>query len=382
MVGNSFFFMHKDRPLTVIEFTDKGDIINYSKKYKNAEFLPLQSRLNEDWLYGFWKERAIPITRNNLNQLLKAKNVSVPEEFLLKNLALSLTDCYWIRPIDSNLKWSDINLFNNRFKDNTLIWESSGDLSYSPNSSLNGNVEKTWSINRDRRFMIKGNKYKTSSQSINEVIASEIHKRQGYDNYTVYKLTRVKGKPYDYGCACELFTNENTELVTAMDMIYSEPKKTDFYDHLVFVGKKNGLDEEKLIYDLDYMILTDYVMCQTDRHFNNIGFLRDSESLRFIRTAPIYDSGEAFFANTTAPINETELKNIFTKGFSNSAEQTLKFVKDVSVIDLTKLPPVSYLQKMYHKDSKESETHINGICFAYEKRIEQLRKMQLGKSIY
>ena len=37
-------------------------------------------------------------------------------------------------------------------------------------------------------------------QHINEVVATEFHKLQKYDNYTKYKLLPIKNKPYDYGC--------------------------------------------------------------------------------------------------------------------------------------------------------------------------------------
>lgn len=30
---------------------------------------------------------------------------------MLDNLALSLTDCYWVRPIGSNLHWKDVSMF-------------------------------------------------------------------------------------------------------------------------------------------------------------------------------------------------------------------------------------------------------------------------------
>lgn len=38
-----------------------------------------------------------------------------PEEYLVKNLGLSLTDYYWIRPIDSGLTWEMVNLYQNDF---------------------------------------------------------------------------------------------------------------------------------------------------------------------------------------------------------------------------------------------------------------------------
>ena len=48
-------------------------------------------------------------------------------EYLLRNLGLSLTDHYWIKPIDSSLKWAEVNLFDNDFRDNIISLQPSAD---------------------------------------------------------------------------------------------------------------------------------------------------------------------------------------------------------------------------------------------------------------
>ncbi len=382
MESANYYLMNKNRPLTIIQFTQMGDIIAYSREYKNREYLPIVAENDDNWLHLWWEERKVPLTRNNLKNLLSSKGYTIPEQYLYKNLGLSLTDCYWIKPIDSNLKWEDVNLFSNSFKDNTLKWDDNKSdeiTGYSPNSSLKGDVEKTWSARGKERFLIKGNTKQTSTQSINEVLASLIHKKQKYDNYTKYKLTEIQGKPYDYGCSCKLFTSENIELVSAYDMMISEPRKSSYYEHLLTVCEHKGMDAEKVREELEYQILTDYIMSQTDRHFNNIGFLRDTETLDFIGAAPIFDSGDSMYANTTAPENERDMAHLFTHGFENDISFMLKLVRNPGLIDLTKLPSASEIRKMYEKDTKDTKTHINGMVYAYEKRIDLCRKFQLGK---
>lgn len=54
-----------------------------------------------------------------------------------------------------------------------------------------------------------------------------------------------------------------------------------------------GLSEEEVIRGLDYMNLTDFIISNNDRHLNNFGILRDSHTLRFIKLAPIFDSGNS-----------------------------------------------------------------------------------------
>ena len=39
---------------------------------------------------------------------------------------------------------------------------------------------------------------------------------------------------------------------------------------------------------LDYMALSDFLISNTDRHFNNFGFLEDPDSLEFLSFAPFF----------------------------------------------------------------------------------------------
>lgn len=377
-----FILMHKDIPITIISFSNKGEVISFAKELKNKEHAPVCSRSDDLWFHSWWQSRAIPLSRNNLTAMLKARNISIPKEYLFKNLGLSLNDCYWIKPIDSALKWKDVNLFTNDFKDNTLEWErdktKSNELRYSPNSSLTGGIEKTWIIKKGERYLVKGNSTDKSDESLNEHIASKIHHSQGFSNYVDYNLVKIKHKPYDYGCFCKCFTSEQIELISAYDLIISKKQKNteNYFEHLLNVCKENGMDSDEVRASLEYQILTDYVMSQRDRHFNNIGFLRDSESLKFIGVAPIFDSGESLYANTEAPTNEAEMKYLYTKGFEQDAEKMLSLVKDYSLINLDKLPGTSLLRKIYEKDSRQSKAHIDGVCYSYEKRIERLSKIK------
>lgn len=64
-----------------------------------------------------------------------------------KNLGLSLTDYYWVKPIDSELEWKDVNLFENDFH-NEMVVDTAVDDSkiygkYTPNSSLQGHLKRS-----------------------------------------------------------------------------------------------------------------------------------------------------------------------------------------------------------------------------------------------
>ena len=111
--------------------------------------------------------------------------------------------------------------------------------------SFLGELEKSWVIRQGSRILIKGNHGSSSSESINEVIASHLHRRQGYDNYTEYKLIRIRHKKYDYGCYSRLFTDTSHELVSAYDVITSSPREegVSTYEHLIRIAADQGIDE-------------------------------------------------------------------------------------------------------------------------------------------
>lgn len=288
----------------------------------------------------------------------------------IRNLGLSLTDYFWVKPIDSNLKWEDVNLFQNPFQNEWQVEkfsENEGDNIdiYNPNSSLQGQLEKKWIIHNDKRYLVKGNRDEKSTESINEVIVSKFHELQGYDNYTNYSLIKIKDREYDYGCISECFTSEDLELVSAYAVMTSEAQKNDIssYEHFIHVCSKHGIDEEQLRRDLEYQIMMDFILSGRDRHLSNVSILRDANTLKFVRMAPIYDSGKCLFVGQEVPENRKELLNVKTNSFASTELKLLSYVRDKSIVDVSKLPGSDLIKK------------------AYERKVELFRDFQLGKDL-
>ena len=60
------------------------------------------------------------MSQGGIREMLEKADIDFPSEYLVKNLGLSLTDYYWIRPVDSNLTWEKVNLYDNDFAENHL----------------------------------------------------------------------------------------------------------------------------------------------------------------------------------------------------------------------------------------------------------------------
>ena len=390
-MDNRFYLMRKNEVITLAEFDDDGKMTAFSHNLPAGaiDIAPLAYQSTPDkWLCEWWNDRSIPLTRDQIKAFLSNQGFSSPDQYLIKNLGLSLTDYYWIKPVDSNLTWEKVNLFDNDFHDDVFLSakqpESDNIVQYTPNSSLQGNIEKAWTISDSKRCLIKGNHSGTSSESINEVIASEMHKRQKYDNYTNYELIHIKNKPYAYGCISEAFTSQNSELISAWDVITSETKDnvTSYYEHFINICKKHGIDEEQLRRDLEYQILSDFVLTNYDRHLTNVAILRDADTLQFIRMAPIFDSGDSLFANKPIPGNIKELQKMEITSFAKKETKLLELVQNRSLLDINKLPSPEYVREIYHKDEKISDKHINKLVEWYERKIDILDAWQQGASAY
>ncbi len=371
--------MRKDTALLILEINNNGGIEKFSKEGLDDPLLPLQYKADKnEWLKKWWSERAIPLGQGRVDQMLIEKGLLGPGDYLVKNLGLSLTDYYWIKPIDSKLHWADVNLFVNDFKENILVGIDNSFKSFSPNSSLQGQLEKSWQIRNGKRYLVKGNRDDLSCESLNEVFASLLHKKQGYENYIPYSLLKIKGRPYDYGCKSELFTDQNRELVSAWAIITSKkkPGHLNDYEHFIEVCGEHGIDTVQLRKDLEYQIMTDYILSNRDRHMNNISVLRDAKTLKFIRMAPIYDTGKSMFVRRHLPMRYAELTDCEVNSFVKHESKLLEYVTDRSLVDAKKLPSSDELFKLYQKDSKLDDERRERVCRAYETKVKAFKKWQ------
>ena len=383
-----YVLKRKDEIVTLVDFLEDGSVYKFHQDLVNPELSPLHDPDNHDWLKQWWKRRSVPISQGHIRSMLEKKGLLGPEDFLLKNLGLSLTDYYWISPMDCGLTWKNVNLFDNEFHGDILISVDENEKKdeiphYTPNGSLQGSLEKSWTIINGERGMIKGNRDHFSSESINEVIASKLHELQNFDAYTEYKLIKINGREYDYGCYSKLFTSQHKELISAYDVVTSEKKPNNIssFEHFINVCGKHGMDTDMLRFFMDYMIMSDFVLSGRDRHLNNVSILRDSESLQFIAPAPIYDSGKCLFVQDSVPVSDRDMLSIKTESFASDELKMLKLVSERSCLDVTKLPARSYVEELYALDSKMDDHRISLIGEGYERKIELFRRFQLGEDL-
>ena len=74
---------------------------------------------------------------------------------------------------------------------------------------------------------------------------------------------------------CPSFTSEDIEFIPAYEA--------------------NGIDRGVMQDYMDYLVLSDFVISNTDEHLLNFGILRNADTMELLGPAPIFDSGNSMF---------------------------------------------------------------------------------------
>ena len=330
MAEQSYELMHKDDVVASLQLDDLSGAILKVTHGANPELLPLGGSQGADSLRKWWLRRAVPISQGNIAALLQQEGIPSTQSLLVRNLGLSLSDHYWIKPSGSELTWKDVSPFSNAF---SSLSETASAHFYSPEAALQGDLIKKWVIVDDTRCLLKGNRGANSQQSLNEVLASMLHEKQGFSNHVRYRPVKLIGSASEqYGCICEDFASETLEFIPAIDVVDSVKKDNavSTYEHFIHVCTMHGLPEPDVRSFLEYQILTDFVLTNTDRHLNNFGVLRDSQTLKFVRMAPIFDSGNSMFWDAPRLPERSDCTEITVNSFRKTETELLKLVTDRS----------------------------------------------------
>lgn len=385
MEEQKYCLMHKDDPVCAITIDSGTGVILRVSKPVNPELLPLGGNVDSQMLRSWWHRRAVPVGQGRIMRILENAGFSSTQEYLTKNWGLSLTDHYWIKPLDVSLGWSEVNLFHNAFTDpvgDLQFSDAAGTTlelpkhAFSPSSSLQGDLRKKWVIQDRKRYLIKANHGNHSHESLNEVAATLLHAKQRKKPFVSYSAIHMEGSSQLY-CICESFTSDSIEFISAFDVMESskKPNALSYYEHFIRQCLAHGLDELTVRSFLEYQILTDFILTNTDRHFRNFGILRNSDTLQFVGMAPIFDSGHAMFCDDPLRPLRDDLTDIHVNSFRSRESDLLKYVQTKNLVDMDMLPSDEELREIYTQDPLIS--YVDAILTGYHKKIELLWKTGL-----
>ena len=392
--GMKCILMNKNTPIMILDYNEV--LSGFDKIYEiiNIDYAPLilknyYDKNNDEKLFlkkldEWYKGRGIPSWRDKLDLLLHRLNIQTTKELLDKAFGLSLSDQYWIKPYDMNIKYDDINFFDHDF-DYSEFMEASLSLNSAtiksknslktPNNTTDGMIKKAWIIENGTRYLLKGGYKNEILQPFNEVLASEICKRLGF-NHVEYELDTYKDMVV-YKCPC--FINKDTEFITAYQIKSNMDRYDNIKDYEEYIKEleKNGIKNVRE--KLENMFVLDFLIMNEDRHLNNFGVIRDVNTLEWIDIAPIFDNGMAL---NVEYFNDDEL---VISGYGRffyelkPFDEIIKVIKNIDRIDVSKLDGIvewfDDLLHQYQNITNMSDVRINNLCVLLNRQINKLKEL-------
>lgn len=272
--------------------------------------LPLDLKVNNESLARWLKNRTIPRNRAFVNAFLAKCGLSInrPMDIISVSMGLSLNDCFWVVPEDFDGTFEENNLYDNPF--NTILsyiaFTGTGSsartsLHSSPEFTTNGMLPKCWRRLKGKVMLFKGGTTgaaNTGNEPYSEFYAAQIAKQMGL-NHVPYTLGKWKG----IICSvCELFTSKEYSYIPVGRFVTSGG-----FEAVIEYYRNLG---DRFYNEFVDMIVFDAVVCNTDRHYGNFGFLVDNETNQIAAPAPLFDHGNALFnlAGMACWMDEKELE--------------------------------------------------------------------------
>ena len=261
----------------------------------DKSLLPIDLNATPKGIVKWIRQRTIPKNRAYVHSLLSKTglNINRPMNIIHVTKGLSLNDCYWIVEEGFTGRFAQYNLYHNRFSQILALIAFTGygssvrsSLFSSPEFTTNGMLPKCW---RRESGVIRLYKGGTSGASNTGY--------EPYSEYYAYQIAEIMGiKAIEYKltrwnnilCStCQLFTSIDLSFVPVGRLVTS-----------------GGMESVKAYYEmlgnefvdaLRDMLVFDAIICNTDRHYGNFGFMIDSHTNRIVAPAPLFDHGNSLF---------------------------------------------------------------------------------------
>lgn len=336
-----------------------------------------EGKVDRGMLNEWWKGRSIPASRAGLQEALMKLGETSSQQLLEKCLGLSLSDQYWICPAESELRWEQVNFFQNPFSEdvgNILLGKDPGSVQISlisPDNTSDGWLKKKWTIQNGKRCLLKGGSGATRQEPYNEVLASRIMDRLQIPHVS-YSLWMEEEYPYSI---CEDFITPDTELISAWRIMQTakKPNHISLYQYYLDCCERLNIpDVEK---SLNWMLVLDYLIVNEDRHFNNFGVIRRADTLEYVGAAPIYDSGTSLWFDKPLQMIHGDVP-VTCKPFKISHEEQIKLVTDFSWLEFSALKGLDEeLREIVKGSLFIDDARCEALCRGFNQRISMLEEV-------
>ena len=278
--------MNKDKVVATYKETWDMDEYYYEQVEQLDDYFPIGFLNINDWIDG----RQIAKHRNAIEKLMREIGLTTRHDFIGMVRCLSLTDTFWMKREDEDLKWDSVSLYKNPFDDVIARIAFDGTGMYgrqnsptSPEFATSGSFEKCWIRESGEISLLKRGSYGYANagfEPFSEKLSSDI-----------LEAAKVKHVPYSLlkfhkklACKCPLFTTEEKGYVSAHRFFEGNFGVRDVLDFCSKYGSEERFRE---------MVVFDSVIANVDRHSGNYGFLVDNETGEVLELAPLFDHNMA-----------------------------------------------------------------------------------------
>lgn len=305
---NDYYLMNKDRP--IIEFSIESNPLGEKIKANSVEVsldseipdVPLLRKAvkNDDisvWMTAWLDGRNYAKHKDHMKKWLKEWGINNTKGFIDLTHALSLNDSLWVKDVSSDLSWSEVNYYNNKFSDvaeKTAFDVGLMGLQFSPTSpevTAEGTFPKCWRrVNGDIYLYKTGltGAANVGLEPYSEFISSYVVAQLTDQNVLSYDLEMFKDKLCS---VCKIFTSENEGYMPFYRYMTGDRQRYTISDVIEICA---GFGFEK---EVKEMFFTDSIIMNQDRHLGNFGFIVDNDSFEIKRFAPLYDYNSSLLCN-------------------------------------------------------------------------------------
>lgn len=296
--AKTYILKHFDTPL--LRFSANRDAqdpryeilwVNEGKK----QLLPLGLEATPENVKNWVKRRNIPKNRAFASTFLARNGLSSnrPLGILVLSKGLSLNDCYWVVEEGDPSTFDKVNLYDNRMSQLLAQVAFTGygssrrsGFTSSPEFTTNGMLPKCWRRIGGKIYLYKGGTTGFANagfEPYSEYYAADIAQAIGV-NAIDYGIHRWKGLLCS---SCELFTSKSASFVPVSNIV-----KSGGWNAVASTCSSLGENFQEALSD---MMAFDALICNTDRHLGNFGFLVDNASNEIRKPAPLFDHGNSLF---------------------------------------------------------------------------------------
>lgn len=294
----TYILKHFDTPLLRFAADRGAQDPHYEILWVNEtekHLLPLGLEATSEGVKNWVKQRNIPKNRAFASTFLARNglNSNRPLGILALSKGLSLNDCYWVVEEGDPSTFDKANLYDNRMSQLLAQVAFTGygssrrsGFTSSPEFTTNGMLPKCWRRIGGKIYLYKGGTSGFANagfEPYSEYYAADLAQAVGIDAID-YGIHRWKGVLCS---SCELFTSKTSSFVPVANIA-----KSGGWGAVVAAYDSLGEDFREALSD---MMAFDALICNTDRHLGNFGFLVDNASNEIKAPAPLFDHGNSLF---------------------------------------------------------------------------------------